>query len=61
MEEYVYILDYLLLGSTGGFGRRESVCYAVGEEEFKLFELIPKIGAHIIIGDRTFVGKDSSI
>lgn len=58
MEEYVYILDYLLLGSSG-FGKRESVCYAVGEEEFKLFELIPKISAHIIIGDRTFVGKDS--
>ncbi|MDY0293274.1 MAG: DUF655 domain-containing protein [Candidatus Methanomethylophilaceae archaeon] len=60
MEEYAYILDYLPQGMPGGgsFGKREPLCYAVGEEEFKLFELVPKTNAVINIGDRTYIGKD---
>ena len=58
MEDYAIILDYLPQGSTtGGFGKREPLCYAVGDEEFKLFELVPKAGAQITIGDRVFIGK----
>ena len=60
MEEFAYILDYLPQGVPGnGFGRKEPVCYAVGEQEFKLFELVPKAGATVTIGDRVFIGKDS--
>ena len=42
MEDYAYILDYLAQGTSGGgFSKREPVCYAIGDEEFKLFELVP--------------------
>ena len=38
MEDYAYILDYLAQGTSGGgFSKREPVCYAIGDEEFKLF------------------------
>ena len=60
MEEYAYVLDYLPQGvPSSGFGKKEPVCYAIGAEEFKLFELIAKPNAKINIGDRVFIGKDS--
>jgi len=60
MEEYAYILDYLPQGvPSAGFGKKEPVCYALGSEEFKLFELIAKPNAAVVIGDKTFIGKDS--
>lgn len=46
--------------SKFGKGAGEPVCYAVGESEFKLFELVPKAGAIINIGDRVFIGKDDA-
>ncbi len=59
MEEYAYILDYLPQGiPSGNFGKKEPLCYAIGDEEFKLFELVPKAG--ITIGDRVYIGKDNS-
>lgn len=62
MEEYAYILDYLPQGLPGpGFGKREPVCYAVGEEEFKLFELVPKANAVVNIDDRVYIGKEPSL
>lgn len=61
MEEYAYILDYLPQGLPGGgFTKKEPVCYALGDEEFKLFELVPKANAVINIGDRVFIGKDTA-
>ncbi|MGN0097913.1 MAG: DUF655 domain-containing protein [Candidatus Methanomethylophilaceae archaeon] len=61
MEEYAYILDYLPQGLPGGgFAKKEPVCYALGDEEFKLFELVPKANAVINIGDRVFIGKDTA-
>ena len=61
MEEYAYILDWLPTGATGGnFGKREPLIYAVGDEEFKLFELVPKAGAQVEIGTRTYIGKDTA-
>lgn len=61
MEEYAYILDYLPQGVPGGgFSKKEPVCYALGDEEFKLFELVPKANAVVTIGDRVFIGKDAS-
>ncbi|MDR0778405.1 MAG: DUF655 domain-containing protein [Methanomassiliicoccaceae archaeon] len=62
MEEYAHILDYLAQGlPTGGFAKREPLCYAVGEEEFKLFEIVPKANAVINLGDRVYIGKDAAM
>jgi len=62
MEEYAYILDYLAQGlPTGGFAKREPLCYALGEEEFKLFEIVPKANAKINLGDRVYIGKDTAL
>ncbi|MDD3398445.1 MAG: DUF655 domain-containing protein [Candidatus Methanomethylophilaceae archaeon] len=59
MEEYAFILDYLAQGLPAGMhSRREPVCYAVGETEFKLFELEPKAGAIVNIGEKVYIGKD---
>jgi len=61
MEDYAYILDWLPPGTGGGFGKsRESLIYAVGDEEFKLFELVPKAGVQIEIGTRAYIGKDGA-
>ena len=61
MEEYAYILDYLPQGVAGGnFSKKEPVCYALGDDEFKLFELVPKANAIVNIGDRVFIGKDTA-
>lgn len=61
MEDYAYILDWLPMGAGGNFGKsREPLIYAVGDEEFKLFELVPKAGAQVEIGTRTYIGKDGS-
>ncbi len=61
MEEYAYILDFLPQGAPSmGFNKKEPICYALGDEEFKLFELISKPNATVIVGDRVFIGKDSA-
>ena len=61
MEENAYILDYLSQGAPGGnFGKKEPLCYALGSEEFKLFELVPKLGVVINIGDCVYIGKEAS-
>ena len=56
MEEYAYILDYLEAGVNPSI--RESICYAVGDDEFKLFELVPKNNVIINLEDRVYMGKD---
>jgi putative nucleotide binding protein len=59
LEDYAYILDYLPEGMPGERSfRREPVAYALGESEFKLFELVPKPKAVIQIGERAYIGKD---
>ncbi len=61
VEDYAYILDWLPQGAPGGnFGKREPLVYAIGDEEFKLFELVPKANAQVTIGTRTYIGKDTS-
>ena len=53
MEDYSIILDYLPQGLSGGnYSKKEPVCYAIGDEEFKLFELVPKANATVVIGER---------
>jgi putative nucleotide binding protein len=59
LEDYAHILDYLPQGRhEGGRYTKEPVAYALGEDEFKLFELIPKEKASLVIGDRVYVGKE---
>jgi putative nucleotide binding protein len=59
VEEYTYILDYLSQGiPTSNFGKKEPICYAVGDDEFKLFELVPKPSVIVNIGERVYIGKD---
>jgi putative nucleotide binding protein len=59
LEEYAYILDNLPQGAGGNnFGKKEPLCYALGEEEFKLFELVPKLNTIVNIEDRVYIGKD---
>lgn len=59
LEEYAYILDYLPQGLVEERRiHRKPIAYAVGEKEFKLFELIPKEGAGLLTGDRVYIGKD---
>jgi putative nucleotide binding protein len=60
LEEFAYILDYLSQGvPTGNFAKKEPLCYALGDDEFKLFELVPKPNAVINIGERVYIGKDA--
>lgn len=62
MEDYALILDYLPQGlSNERSFKREPLAYAIGEEEFKLFELVPKNDAVITIGDRVYIGKEPSL
>jgi putative nucleotide binding protein len=62
MEDYALILDYLPQGiPTDKSFRREPTAYAIGESEFKLFELVPKAEAVIVIGDRVYIGKEPSL
>ncbi len=59
MEDYAYILDYLPHGRSDKRGfRREPMAYALGDTEFKLFELTPKDNVALAIGERVYIGKD---
>ena len=59
MEEYAYILDYLPHGRPGQKSFKIiPIALAVGETEFKLFELIPKPNVPLIVGERVYIGKD---
>ena len=60
MEDYVRILDHLPQGhpERSRF-EREPLAYALGEDEFKLFELVPKDGITLIPGDRAYIGKEA--
>ncbi len=59
MEDYAHILDYLPNGRADKRGfRREPISYALGESEFKLFELTPKNNVTLTIGDRVYIGKN---
>ena len=61
MEEYVYVLDYLPNGPVGARGPRvEPLVYAVGESEFRLFELVAKPKADIQFEQRLYIGQDAA-
>ena len=59
MEDYARILDYLPQGLPDERKfRREPVAYALGESQFKLFELVPREDSKLTVGDRVYIGKD---
>lgn len=59
MEDYAYILDYLADGRPEDRGyKHESLALALGEDELKLFELIPREDVSVMIGERVFIGKE---
>jgi len=61
MEEYVYVLDYLPNGQPGARGARiEPIVYAVGESEFRLFELVAKPKVAIQFEDRLYIGAETT-
>ncbi len=60
MEDHARILDYIPQGLPDEKSfKREPVAYAIGEDEFKLFELIPKPDASLTFGDRIYIGKET--
>lgn len=59
MEDYAYVLDYLAEGRPDERGyKHESLVLALGRDELKLFELIPKEDANIMIGEQVYIGKE---
>lgn len=59
MEDYAYVIDYLPQGRPDDKSfKRVPLALAIGETEFKLFELIPKINITLSIGERVYIGKD---
>jgi putative nucleotide binding protein len=59
VEDYARILDYLPQGLPDEkMFKREPVAFALGEDQFKIFELVPKQGVTINTGDRVYIGKD---
>ncbi|OPY34202.1 MAG: hypothetical protein A4E32_00473 [Methanomassiliicoccales archaeon PtaU1.Bin124] len=59
MEDYAHILDFLPQGMPMEKGfKREPVAYALGSQEFKLFELVPRPDAIINLGERVYIGKE---
>ncbi|MCE5295619.1 MAG: DUF655 domain-containing protein [Euryarchaeota archaeon] len=60
MEDFAHILDFLPTGSSQNkMYLREPLAYALGSEEFKLFELVPKQNVIVNIGDRVYIGKEA--
>jgi putative nucleotide binding protein len=53
VENFAYVLDYLPNGrqTERGF-HREPLALAIGEDELKLFELVPRPGAALAAGSR---------
>lgn len=59
MEEYAYVLDYLPQGRTDDKSYHKTpLLLAVGDDEFKLLELIPKQNAVVAVGERVYIGKN---
>ncbi len=59
MEDYVYILDYLPQGRPDAPpSRREPTLFGIGDQQFTVFELVPKTGISFTIGDKAYIGKD---
>ena len=59
MEDYAYVLDYLAQGHPDARKfKREPIAYALGENEFKILELVIKPDVTLNIGDYIYIGKE---
>jgi len=59
VEDYARILDHLPQGHPDQSKfRREPLSFALGEDEFKLFELTPRDDASLSVGQKVYIGKD---
>jgi putative nucleotide binding protein len=59
LEDYARVIDYLPQGHPEGpRHRREALAYGIGEDEFKLFELVSRDGVEMVIGEGVYIGKD---
>ena len=59
LEDYAYVLDYLPQGLPDEHRfKREPIAFGLGEDEFKILELMPKDDESLDIGDRVYIGKD---
>ena len=59
LEDYAFILDHLPQGLPEEHRfKREPIAFGLGENEFKILELIPKDGEVLDIGERVYIGKD---
>ena len=59
MEEYARVLDFLPHGHPDSRRfKKEPLVLALGEQEFKLLELVPEEDCTVTIGDRLYIGKD---
>ena len=55
MEDYARILDYMPQGLPDDRKfKREPIAYALGEQQFKLFELVPKPDVSLAVGDKVY-------
>jgi putative nucleotide binding protein len=59
LEDYAYILDHLPQGLPDERRfKREPIAFGLGENEFKILELIPKENIILEIGTKVYIGKD---
>src|SRR5256712_11916227 len=59
MEDYARILGFLPQGHPDQSKfHRGPLAYALGVDEFKLFELVPKEGVSFSVGQRVYIGKE---
>ena len=58
MEEYAYVID--TPPQTRG-SRMENLCYAVGDKDFKLFELVYKNNVTVQFEERVYIGKSPEL
>ncbi len=53
MENFAYVLDYLPTGRQTERGyHREPLALGLGEDELKLFEIVPRAGTPLTVGER---------
>lgn len=62
MEDYAYILDYLPQGLADERRyKREPLAYGIGNYQFKILELSPKQDVELEVGEKVYIGKESSL
>ena len=60
MEDFARILDHLPQGHPERPTYvRDPISFALGEDEFKLFELTPREGVALLAGDQVYIGKET--